>query len=86
MSESQAFTLVLSMDGEERREDFEAASRRDAVHLASMRFQMEITEAEPMYATCGVRAGDRDLGFWAYQGFGHDLVWVPAVPADTSRA
>jgi hypothetical protein len=81
MSESQAFTLVHFMDGEERRENFEAASPREAVHLACMRFQMEVTEAEPMCGTCGIETASGSLGFWAYQGFGHDLIWVPAVGA-----
>jgi hypothetical protein len=78
VSGTKAFTLVLSMDGEERREDFEAASGKDAVHLACMRFQMEVTEAEPMCGTCAIETGGREIGRWAYQGFGHDLIWVPA--------
>jgi hypothetical protein len=80
MSASYSITMVL--DGEEIVERFDQATPAEAIHLARMRFEMTLTEADPMAALCRLEQvegeGAGPIGMWAYQGFGHDLIWVRA--------
>ena len=76
---SATYSITMILDGEETTESFDQATPAEAIHLARMRFEMALTEADPMAALCRLAQGDQPLGMWAYQGFGHDLIWVRAV-------
>ncbi len=82
---SATYSITMVLDGDETVEQFDQATPAEAIHLSRMRFEMLLTEADPISALCRLEQvegeGAGPIGLWAYQGFGHHLIWVRAVEA-----